>query len=501
MSAEETKDSGPFQDRRRKLQRLRDSGIDPYSQEYRPDREIGEIRAEFDTWDAESLGKLDTTFSIAGRLMARRDFGKVAFLDVLDRSGKIQCFVQKAQLNEEERLILQCLDIGDHMGVWGGLFRTRTGELTIRAEGLKILSKALRPLPEKWHGLRDVEARYRQRYLDLLMNPDVRRTFETRTRIIRILRDFLDQKGFLEVETPMMQPIPGGAEARPFVTHHNALDRDLYLRIAPELYLKRLVVGGFEKVYEINRNFRNEGISTQHNPEFTMLEFYWAYATFEDLMELTEELLETLVQELHGRSSLTYQGTQVEFSRPWSRIRFFDALEQIGGVPRNLLEGEEERLRKWAHQKGIPLEGRKRRGKVLAKIFDTLVEPHLQSPTFVTHYPVEISPLSRRNLREPQLVDRFELFIAGREIANAFTELTDPDDQRERFLEQRTLREEGDEEAHPLDEDFLRALEHGMPPTAGEGIGVDRLVMLLTDSASIRDVILFPQLRHEGPSG
>jgi lysyl-tRNA synthetase class 2 len=490
------KAAGLVLERRRKLERLRSCGIDPFLQDFLVIHEVAEILEHYGQWDAPSLEGLGETFVLAGRITGKRDFGKVSFLDLTDRTGRIQCMVHLPSLKEVEVLIVKCLDVGDHLGVRGGLFRTRTGELTLKAEVLQILSKALRPLPEKWHGLRDVEARYRQRYLDLLINPNVREIFRLRGRVIRWIREFLDTHGFEEVETPMMQPLPGGADARPFVTHHNALDVDLYLRVAPELFLKRLVVGGMERVYEINRNFRNEGISTQHNPEFTMLEFYRAYAGFEELMDFTEELFEFLLGRLGKWPLLSYQGSEINMQRPWKRLRFMDGLVELAQVPREIL-WDLSKLKELAKERHVVLEGRDTLGKVLAKLFDALVEPHLISPTFVTHHPVAISPLARRNREDPELVDRFELYIAGREIANAFSELTDPDDQRKRFQQQQEMRDRGDSEAQPMDEDFLRALEHGMPPTAGEGIGIDRLVMLLTDSASIRDVILFPQLRPE----
>ncbi len=501
MASEELeKASGVVLDRRRKLERLRAQGLDPFSQDFAPRGEIEDVLARYGSWEGKDLEALQGRFSLAGRIVGKRDFGKVSFLDLMDRTGRLQCFVQVANLPQDQGAAFRCLDVGDHAGVEGGLFRTRSGELTLRVESFQVLSKALRPLPEKWHGIRDVEGRYRQRYLDLLMNPQVREGFRSRTSIIRWIREFLDGQGFQEVETPMMQPLAGGADARPFVTHHNALDMDLYLRIAPELYLKRLVIGGMERVYEINRNFRNEGVSTQHNPEFTMLEFYQAYASFNDLMGLTEHLVETLLARLGKGVRIVYQGRTIDLSRPWRRVRFLDGLVEMGGVPREALE-ELESLKAFARSRHVVIEGRDSLGKVQAKLFDALVEPQLDDPTFVTHHPVAISPLSRRNRQEPHLVDRFELYIGGREIANAFSELTDPDDQRARFMEQKALREQGDDEAHPLDEDFLRALEHGMPPTAGEGLGIDRLVMLLTDSASIRDVILFPHLRPEGRGG
>ncbi|MBI5344493.1 MAG: lysine--tRNA ligase, partial [Deltaproteobacteria bacterium] len=379
-----------------------------------------------------------------------------SFIQVQDRSGRLQAYVKKDNVEDKAAELFRLCDVGDIIGVDGSLFRTRTNELTSEANGIRLLSKGLNPLPEKWHGLKDVEARYRQRYLDLMVNPGVKDVFIKRTEIVRFIRDFLTSRGYMEAETPMLQPIPGGAAAKPFTTHHNALDMELYLRIAPELYLKRLIVAGLERVFEINRNFRNEGISTQHNPEFTMLEFYEAYATFEDLMELTEEMISSLVRELHGKTRIEYQGALLDFTPPWERISVKDATLKYSDA------GE-----------------------------DGFIQP-----TFVTHYPVEVSPLARRNPLDPSVVDRFELLVMGKEIANAFSELNDPVDQRERFMMQIKERAAGDTEAHLMDEDFIRAIEHGMPPAAGEGIGIDRLVMILTDSPSIRDVILFPLLRR-----
>jgi lysyl-tRNA synthetase class 2 len=375
------------------------------------------------------------------------------------------------------------------------VFRTRTGELTLLAQDVKLITKSLRPLPEKFHGLRDVESRYRQRYVDLMVNEEVRTVFMKRARIIQKVREFLMGHGFLEVETPMMQPIPGGATARPFKTHHNALGVDLYLRVAPELYLKRLLVGGFERVFEINRNFRNEGISIQHNPEFTMLEFYQAYATFEDLLPFTEELVCAVAREVAGGLQVAYQGRTIDLTPPWRRYRLAEAMVVFGGFDPEEL-ADVERLQPRAQALGIDTSGQGP-GKVLTKLFETLVEPKLDQPTFITHYPLEVSPLSRRSEVDPSFVDRFELFVGGREIANGFSELNDPVDQEERFLQQVEARKAGDEEAHFMDEDYIRALEYGMPPAAGEGIGIDRLVMLLTDTSSIREVILFPHLRPE----
>jgi lysyl-tRNA synthetase, class II len=374
------------------------------------------------------------------------------------------------------------------------MFQTKTGEWTLLAKNFRLLSKSYRPLPEKFHGLRDPEKRYRQRYLDLIMNSEVRDKFLIRSKIVDVIREFLKGRDFLEVETPMMQLVPGGADATPFRTHHNALDMDLYLRIAPELYLKRLVVGGFERVFEINRNFRNEGVSTQHNPEFTMLEFYQAYADYQDLMDLTEKLVQHIAIHISGSEQVIYQGNTIDFSGPWRRITLTQALEELGGVKPEMLK-DKEALLSHAAEKGVKVTKTRRLGKIVTKMFDVLVEPKLIQPTFITGYPVEVSPLSRKSDQSPDLTDRFELFIAGRELANGFSELNDPEDQQERFLQQLADREAGDIEAHFMDQDYIEALEHGMPPTAGEGIGIDRLVMLFTDSASIREVIFFPHMK------
>jgi lysyl-tRNA synthetase class 2 len=392
--------------------------------------------------------------------------------------------------------IFKKVDIGDFIGIQGRVFLTRSGELTILADNFLILTKSLRPLPEKWHGLQDIEIRYRQRYLDLIVNEDVRKTFLTRTRIISLIREFLSSRDFLEVETPMMHPVPGGAVAEPFKTHHNALDIDLYMRIAPELYLKRLLVGGMERVFEINRSFRNEGISTQHNPEFTMVEFYQAYANFEDLMDLTEEMLCHICRELFNLFKVPYQGTEIDFTPPWQRFTLKEAAAKYGSIDINDLD-DLEKARDHAKRLGIELTENEQVGEVVAEIFKEVAEKHFVQPTFITHYPVEVSPLARKNEQDPGIADRFELYIAGREIANAFSELNDPEDQRRRFVAQAELKEKINGQPAQIDEDFLLALEYGMPPAAGEGIGIDRLVMLLTDSPSIRDVILFPILRFE----
>lgn len=483
-----------IEERLQKLQKLREMGVNPYPTGFRPGTNIGEIWAKYGEWEGEKLEHESISVVIAGRIMSLRDFGKASFLHIKDGTGRIQVYVRKDKVGDRAFEIFKLMDIGDFMGVEGVLFRTRTGELTVLASKVELLCKSLRPLPEKWHGLTDVETRYRQRYLDLIVNDHVREIFILRSRIIQVIREFFTNKGFLEVETPMMQPIPGGATARPFKTYHNALGMDLYLRVAPELYLKRLVVGGFERVFEINRNFRNEGVSTKHNPEFTMLEFYMAYATYEDLMALTEELFHNVAQRLFGESSIEYQGNTIDLSPPWKRIKLYQALKEIGGIEGEAFSEREAAVR-IAESLGINVMARETHGKVLTKLFDHLVEPKLIQPTFVVGYPADVSPLSRRNDEDPTLTDRFELFIGGREIANAFNELNDPIDQRERFKAQVALREAGDEEAQFMDEDFLTALEYGMPPTAGEGIGIDRVVMLFTNSPSIRDVILFPHMR------
>ena len=477
-----------------KIAALKAAGVDLYPNNVRPQNTTAEILTEFGNSEAEALAGLKQQFSIAGRLMAVRNFGKAAFVKIQDRKGQIQSYVAKDMLNENAFFVFKKLDIGDIVYISGKLFRTKTNELTIEAHDLRLLSKAMHPLPEKWHGLTDVETRYRQRHLDLISSPAVKEIFYRRSRIIQLIRQFMDKHDFLEVETPMMQPRAGGAVARPFKTHHNSLDMDLYLRIAPELYLKRLVTGGMERVYEINRNFRNEGISTFHNPEFTMMEFYMSYATYEDLMSYTEELFAFIASNIFGSLKFTYQGTEIDLSPPWRRISVKDALLQMAGMDKSTLEDQTQALA-FARKVGCEVKDTDPLGKVLMAIFDEVVEKKLIQPTFVTHYPVAVSPLSRRSNSDPDIVDRFELYIYGREIANAFSELNDPADQRERFLQQLKERETGDDEAHEMDEDYIRALEYGMPPTAGEGIGIDRLVMLFTDSASIRDVILFPLLR------
>ena len=461
------------------------------------DMTTAEALKRFGDMDEEALKKENQSFSMAGRIMAIRGFGKASFIHIKDGTGRIQAYIRKDKVGEEPYEVFKHVDMGDFIGIKGTFFRTRTGELTIFADHITLLSKSMRPLPEKWHGLTDIETRYRQRYLDLIVNDQVKEVFVLRNRIIQSIRNFFIQKDFLEVETPMMQPIPGGATAKPFKTFHNALGMNLYLRVAPELYLKRLVVGGLERVFEINRNFRNEGISIQHNPEFTMLEFYMGYATYEDLMVLTEELFNRLLQEIFQKNTIEYQENTIDFTPPWRRLTLFDTLREMAGVQEEVLTDISAATR-FAQSRDITLSRTDSLGKILAKIFDQMVEPKLVQPTFIIGYPIEISPLSRRNDANPEIADRFELFIGGKEIANAFTELNDPDDQRDRFLDQVSLRESGDDEAQFMDEDFLVALEYGLPPTAGEGIGIDRVVMLLTDAPSIRDVIFFPHMRAKG---
>jgi lysyl-tRNA synthetase class 2 len=489
----ERDDNDLVRQRREKLEALRARGVEPFGTRFPVThwaQPLSERLAQAGDDELKAFGPV----SLAGRVVALRDHGKTTFAHVMDRTGRIQLYARGDQLGGDYAAFTS-LDVGDFIGVTGEMFRTRTGQLTVAVKSFTFLAKALRPLPEKWHGLKDVETRYRQRYVDLVVNPDVREIFVLRSRIVAALRRFLDARGFLEVETPMMQPIPGGAIARPFRTHHNALDMDLYLRIAPELYLKRLVVGGFERVYEINRNFRNEGVSTQHNPEFTMLEFYQAYADYQDLMELTEELFTELAQSLLGRLTLTWGEHEIALARPWRRLPFFEGLSQALGVPVTP-RTDAAAVAAAAARRGIAAAAGPA-WQVWKDVFEELVEPALVQPTFVTDFPIELSPLAKKKRDDPLLVDRFELFIGRRELANAYSELNDPIDQLARFREQAALQARGDDEAHWLDEDYVRALEYGMPPAAGEGIGIDRLVMLFANQPSIREVILFPHLRPE----
>ena len=480
--------------RRQKMAKLGAQGFPVYPNDFRPSHTARAIRDRHGDLAQPELEALSEEFALGGRIRAHRPHGKAAFFELQDGTGRLQVYARKDGLGEEAYERVRSLDVGDIAGVRGRLFRTRTNELTIEAGEVRLLSKCIRPLPEKWHGLKDVETRYRQRYVDLMVNPEVREVFQNRSRIIGLVRDFLQQRGFLEVETPMMQPMAGGAAAKPFVTHHNALDLELYLRVAPELFLKRLLVGGFDRVFELNRNFRNEGLSTRHNPEFTMLEFYQAYADYRDMMELTEELFVMLAEAIRGSLRIPCGEHEVSLERPWDRLSLTGGVARYAGVEESELAAPET-LRKLADRYSLKLDPRLSHGKLLVELFEHLVEPHLIQPTFVTGYPLEVSPLARRNDSEPAIVDRFELFIGGRELANAFSELNDPDDQRRRFEEQAAARRAGDDTACEVDEDYVRALEYAMPPAAGEGIGIDRLVMLLTDSPSIRDVILFPLLR------
>jgi lysyl-tRNA synthetase class 2 len=484
-----------IQQRFKKLAEISAMGHKPYAGRFDVSTSAQALQDAYGETTKEALEQNKVELTVAGRIVAMRSFGKAGFGHIQDGSGRVQVYYQKNTLGEDRYALFKKLDIGDFIGVKGFLFRTKTNELTIEIEEFTLLSKSLRPLPEKWHGLTDVELRYRMRYVDLIVNPDVKKVFLLRTRIVQAIRSFLNTRGYVEVETPMMQSIPGGATAKPFKTHHNALDMDLYLRIAPELYLKRLLVGGFERVYEINRNFRNEGISTRHNPEFTMLEFYTAYADYRYLLDLTEEMVSTIAQEVLGTTEVEYEGHTISLKAPWKRLTYIDSLRQAG-VPDDVLN-DVDKAREYAKKLGAKLTGGEPLGKVWNELFEALVEPKLIQPTFITDYPTDISPLSKKCDDNPDFVERFELFVVGRELANAFSELNDPVDQKERFQKQVTEREAGDEEAHQMDEDFIRALEYGMPPAAGEGIGIDRLVMLLTDSPSIRDVILFPLLRPE----
>jgi lysyl-tRNA synthetase, class II len=480
--------------RRRKVDALWEAGINPYPNDFRPEHTSDQVKAAYG--EVQEIAENAATFVVAGRIIARRSFGKAAFIQLQDRKGRLQLYVKKDAVGDETFATFESFDIGDIIGASGWPFRTKTGELSLHVTSIRLLTKSLLPLPEKFHGLTDVETRYRQRYVDLIVNPEVREVFAKRSRVISLIRDFMVKHDFLEVETPMMQQIPGGATARPFVTHHNALDMELFLRIAPELYLKRLVVGGFDRVFEINRNFRNEGISIRHNPEFTMMEFYQAYATFNDLMDYTEELFCHVAQELLGTLEFSYQELPISFQRPWKRLTVKEAILEHGEIDAKALADRDLALA-YARSIGLDLPDDIGYGKLITEIFEEVAETKLIQPTFITAYPTEVSPLSRKSDHDPEIVDRFELFCAGREIANAFSELNDPVDQKERFLAQVAAKDKGDEEAHYMDEDYIRALEYGLPPTAGEGIGIDRLVMLLTDSPSIRDVILFPQLRKE----
>jgi lysyl-tRNA synthetase class 2 len=495
---EEQSEGQLYQQRKDKVDDIRKKGINPYPNHFRRQHTAADVHREMNDKTPEEVEASGKRYVLAGRVMAIRNFGKAAFIHLEDASGRIQIFMKLDNLGSDGFSNFKLWDVGDIVGVAGTPFVTRTGELTVQVTESELLTKAVRPLPEKWHGLKDIELRYRQRYVDLIANPEVREVFRVRTLLVKNIRDHLDSNGFLEVETPMMQPIPGGAVARPFVTHHNTLDMDLYLRVAPELYLKRLVVGGFERVYEINRNFRNEGISTMHNPEFTMLEFYMAYADYRDLMDFTEELFRETIKGTLGTTDVSYQGMEVNFAKTFQRVSFQEALLSVDGIEEKHLESRKEALG-FARKRNIKVHEKDPLGKLNMKIFEHLIEPNLVDPTFVYNYPVDVSPLSRRSDSDPDIAERFELFIAGMEIANGFSELNDPRDQEGRFRQQVAERETGDEEAHRMDLDYIRALEYGLPPAAGEGIGIDRLAMLVTDSPSIRDVILFPHQRTLKP--
>lgn len=468
-----------------------------YPNDFRPRNLSAELHVQYGDVDAEALEQRAVTVVVSGRMMSRRVMGKASFCHLQDRGGRIQLFVQRNEVPEGVYGDFKKWDIGDIVGAEGQLFKTKTGELSVRVGAIRLLTKSLRPLPEKYHGISDQELRYRQRYLDLIMNPESRRVFEIRAATVSAIRQFLIDRDFLEVETPMMQVTPGGAVARPFITHHNALDMDLYLRIAPELYLKRLVVGGIERVFEINRNFRNEGISTQHNPEFTMLEFYQAYADYRDFMDLTEAMMRDVCEQVLDTLQVEYQGEHFDMSKPFQRLTLKQAVLHYNPDLSATDAENLEMLIHHAHRLGVEVKSGFGVGKVLTEIFEKTVEHNLRQPTFITQYPVEVSPLSRANDDDPSVTDRFELIIAGREIANGFSELNDPEDQAQRFRNQASQREGGDEEAMYYDADYIRALEYGLPPTAGEGVGIDRLVMLLSDSASIRDVLFFPHMRAE----
>lgn len=474
--------------RREKMSAIAAQDIEPFGRKYNYTHHANDIIEGFETLEGQ-------TVRVAGRIMTVRGHGKASFAHLMDMSGQIQVYFRQDAIGEEAYNLFHLIDLGDLVGIEGTVFRTQKGEISIKAANFEFLAKALRPLPEKWHGLKDVEMRYRQRYLDLIVNPDVRKTFAMRSKIIKAMRQYLDGKDFMEVETPMMHPIAGGAAARPFITHHNALDMKLYMRIAPELYLKRLIVGGFEKVYELNRVFRNEGISIRHNPEFTIMELYQAYADYEDVMKITEESIAHIAKEVLGTTKITYQGQEIELAPPWNRMTMPEAVKKYSGEDFSTVTTIEE-ARAIADRLGVHYEQKDAIGNILNIVFEEVAEKHLIQPTFIIGHPVEISPLAKRNKENPAITDRFEAFIFAREMANGFSELNDPIDQKERFLNQVAQRESGDDEAHMMDEDYVNALEYGMPPTGGLGIGIDRLVMLLTDSYSIRDVLLFPHMRH-----
>ena len=483
--------------RREKLEKLREAGIDPYPQKYDFTHTATEVHDGFSGKSKEELAEEKVVVRVCGRIMAVRIMGKASFCHITDGSQRLQAYIRRDDIGEESyKVFKSCLEVGDFIGIKGYLFRTKTDELSVHAESITVLSKSLRPLPEKWHGLSDVEIRYRQRYLDLVSNVESRRVFEARSKAIAAIRKFYTDRGFLEVETPMMHPMAGGATARPFVTHHNTLDMDLYLRIAPELYLKRLVIGGLERVFEINRNFRNEGMSTQHNPEFTMMESYQAYADYHKVMDVIEELFYEVAMAVNGTPKVTFGKHELDFTPPWPRLSLEEMAKKHSGATDEDCASAES-LKAFFEKRGIAIPKGAGRGKMIAELFETYAEEKLIQPTFAIDYPTEVSPLSKVQPDNPEMTERFELFIAGFEVANGFSELNDPDDQRARFENQLAQREAGDDEAHQVDEDYIMALEHGLPPTGGVGVGIDRLVMLLTNSQSIRDVILFPQMRPQ----
>ncbi|MBU8908461.1 lysine--tRNA ligase [Desertibacillus haloalkaliphilus] len=478
-----------------KLKELTDNGIDAFGGRFERTHSATDMNDQFGDITKEQLEEQENEVVMAGRVMTKRGKGKAGFAHIQDLTGQIQIYVRKDAIGEEQYEIFNSIDIGDIVGVTGVAFKTKVGELSVKVKDFQLLSKSLRPLPDKFHGLKDIEQRYRQRYVDLIVNPEVRDTFVLRSKILRSMRNYLDTRGYLEVETPTMHSIAGGASARPFVTHHNALDMTLYMRIAIELHLKRLIVGGMEKVYEIGRVFRNEGVSTRHNPEFTMIELYEAYADYKDIMSLTENLIAHIAQEVLGTMKVAYGDQEVNLEPEWTRLHMVDAIKEYTGID-FWKEMSDEEARALAKEHNVPVKETMTYGHVVNEFFEHFVEEKLIQPTFVYGHPVAISPLAKKNPEDPRFTDRFELFIVGREHANAFTELNDPIDQRERFEAQMVEREQGDDEAHMMDHDFLESLEYGMPPTGGLGIGIDRLVMLLTNSPSIRDVLLFPQMRH-----
>ncbi|MBU7594060.1 lysine--tRNA ligase [Metabacillus halosaccharovorans] len=493
MNQEELSDQ--LKVRREKLHNLREKGLDPFGKRFERTHQTEDIIAEYSEFEKEELEEKEVSVTIAGRIMTKRGKGKAGFAHIQDLTGQIQIYVRKDEIGEEAYEIFNTADLGDIIGVTGVIFKTKVGELSIKVKSFELLTKSLRPLPDKFHGLKDIEQRYRQRYVDLIMSPDSKKTFITRSKIIQAMRRYLDDHGYLEVETPTMHSIPGGASARPFITHHNALDMPLYMRIAIELHLKRLIVGGLEKVYEIGRVFRNEGVSTRHNPEFTMIELYEAYADYQDIMTLTENVIAHIAKEVLGSTTVQYGEYEVNLEPQWTRLHMVDAIKEHTGAD-FWKEMSVEEARELAKQHNVEINEHMQYGHIVNEFFEQKVEEKLIQPTFIYGHPVEISPLAKKNDEDSRFTDRFELFIVAREHANAFTELNDPIDQKERFEAQLKEREQGNDEAHLMDEDFIEALEYGMPPTGGLGIGIDRLVMLLTNSPSIRDVLLFPQMRH-----